>query len=87
MAVLGADMNLFREIAVLQHPRELREPSQRHLAPLPAYFRSAQRVYKRARLLLQRLLSKRNRFERALQTSEAFGALLLDAQHLLARSC
>ena len=83
VAVLDAHVHLFLEVAVLDHARQFGEPTQSHFAPLAAHFRTAQRVHQRASFFLQRRLAERDRFERALQAAEGFGAFLFDAQDLL----
>src|SRR5690606_38861959 len=80
---LGTHVNLLDEVAVLDHACKLGETAQRHLAPLAAYLGATQGIYERTRLLLQRLLTERNRLERALQAAERLRSLFLDPQHLL----
>ncbi len=79
-------MHLLDEVAVLDHAGEFGEAAQRHLAPLAAHLRPAQRRDEVARLALQRLLAERHALDGAAQRTEALGTLLLDARDLLVRA-
>ncbi len=52
-AFVADDMQLLGEVAMLDHPGKLDDPSQRHLAPAPANFGTAQGGDEIASLTLQ----------------------------------
>ena len=85
-ALVALDVHLLEEVAVLDHAGEFREAAQRHLAPLPAHLRPAQRRDEVACLALQCLLAERHALDGAAERAEALGAFLLDARDLLVRA-
>ena len=82
-AVLGAHVHLLGEVAVLDHAGELGEPAQRELAPLTAHFGPAQRIHQLRVSFCSACCPTITDSIEALQAAEGFGALLLDALHLL----
>ena len=60
---LRGELTLAHEVAVLDHPGELHEATQADLAPLAAYFRTAQRAHEVAGLRGKRELTGCHRLE------------------------
>src|SRR5690606_33555647 len=74
------------EVAVLDHPGKLDETTERHLAPLSAHFRSAQRVDEIASLGTQLGVTQCHRLELRLKRALRFAPGLLELLQLRIRA-
>src|SRR5690606_9205822 len=77
-AVLRRAVTLHRKIAVLDHARELDEPTQRNFSPLTAHLGPPQRVHEVTRFGAQLALACRHRLELSLKRSLRLASSLLE---------
>src|SRR6185437_4289598 len=82
-ALAADEVQLLREIAVLDHAGKLYDALQREFAPAAAHLRPAQRRDEAARLALQLRLTARERLDLRAQMCEGIAPLALERLRLV----